>query len=228
MFQGRVLPVTLKSLSKNCYKSKKITSVFPDFEKYLGILRECTGMAKHGPLQLTLALLKPDVTRVPYVLQAIRSKILSEEFLVVRHKEVRLSRQETEKFYGEHEGKFFYNRLVTFMASGPTHALVLAREDAIKHWRALMGPTKVYKTKYEAPHTLRGLYGLTDTRNSTHGSDSPETAAKEMDFFFPEFNREEWLESEGEKFRKGLITLDENNFIHRVSLENRLNNGSVK
>lgn len=49
-----------------------------------------------------------------------------------------------------------------------------------------------------------------------------------MNFFFPEFNRKEWLESEEEKFRKGLVTFDENNFIHRVSLENRLNNESVK
>ncbi|XP_042860981.1 nucleoside diphosphate kinase 6-like [Penaeus japonicus] len=184
-------------------------------------------MTIRGPLQLTLALLKPDVTRVPHVIQAIRSKILSEKFLVVRHKEVRLSKQDTERFYGEHQGKFFYNRLVTFMASGPTQALVLAREDAIKHWRALMGPTKVYKTKYEAPYTLRGLYGLTDTRNSTHGSDSPETAAQEMKFFFPEFNWEHWQKCEEEMFRKGLVTFDEKDFIHRVSLENRSINKSV-
>ncbi|KAG0711212.1 Nucleoside diphosphate kinase 6 [Chionoecetes opilio] len=123
-----------------------------------------------GRLQLTLALLKPDVTRAPHVLQAIRSKIIQEKFFVVRHKEIRLQRDKTEEFYKEHKGKFFYNRLVTFMASGPIQALVLAREDAIRHWRTVMGPTKVYKAKYEAPNTLRGLYGLTDTRNSTHGS----------------------------------------------------------
>lgn len=56
------------------------------------------------------------------------------------------------------------------LCSGPTHALILAHEDAIRRWRAIMGPTKVYKTKYEAPNTIRGLYGLSDTRNSTHGS----------------------------------------------------------
>lgn len=49
-----------------------------------------------------------------------------------------------------------------------------------------------------------------------------------MNFFFPEFNWEEWLKSEGEEFRKGLITLDEDSFIHRVSFENRFNNESVK
>ncbi|XP_069160962.1 nucleoside diphosphate kinase 6 isoform X2 [Procambarus clarkii] len=127
-------------------------------------------MAMRGPLQLTVALIKPDVTRVPHILQGIRNRIIQEEFLVVRHKEIRLRKQETENFYAEHREKFFYNRLVTFMASGPTQALILAHENAIQRWRLLMGPTKVYKTKYEAPDTIRGMYGLTDTRNSTHGS----------------------------------------------------------
>ncbi|XP_068227190.1 uncharacterized protein [Palaemon carinicauda] len=73
-------------------------------------------MTVRGPLQLTLALFKPDVTRVPYVLKAIQQRIIEEDFLVVRHREVRLLRDRTEKFYAEHRGKFFYNRLVTFMA----------------------------------------------------------------------------------------------------------------
>ncbi|XP_068227192.1 nucleoside diphosphate kinase 6-like isoform X2 [Palaemon carinicauda] len=173
-------------------------------------------MTVRGPLQLTLALFKPDVTRVPYVLKAIQQRIIEEDFLVVRHREVRLLRDRTEKFYAEHRGKFFYNRLVTFMASGPTQALILAHEDAIKRWRLLMGPTKVFKTKYEAPDTIRGLYGLTDTRNSTHGSDAPETAAKEIGFFFPEFNIENWYKTEEPKFREGLVKLDEDNFIHKL------------
>lgn len=169
-----------------------------------------------GRLQLTLALLKPDVTRVPYVVQAIRNKIIQEEFIVVRHKEVRLQREKTEEFYREHKGKFFYNRLVTFMASGPTQALILAHEDAIRRWRALMGPTKVYKTKYEAPDTLRGLYGLTDTRNSTHGSDGEENAVNEIKFFFPEFSCDDWYKLDEEKFRRGEFQLDERNFVHKL------------
>nr|XP_045612594.1 nucleoside diphosphate kinase 6-like isoform X2 [Procambarus clarkii]XP_045612595.1 nucleoside diphosphate kinase 6-like isoform X2 [Procambarus clarkii]XP_045612596.1 nucleoside diphosphate kinase 6-like isoform X2 [Procambarus clarkii] len=173
-------------------------------------------MAMRGPLQLTVALIKPDVTRVPHILQGIRNRIIQEEFLVVRHKEIRLRKQETENFYAEHREKFFYNRLVTFMASGPTQALILAHENAIQRWRLLMGPTKVYKTKYEAPDTIRGMYGLTDTRNSTHGSDAEETAAKEMKFFFPEFSKEEWYEDEEAQFRKGQIQLDEVSFIHKL------------
>lgn len=167
-------------------------------------------------LQLTLALLKPDVTRVPYVVKAIRKAVIDEDFLVVRHKQVQLCRQDTEEFYKEHKGKFFYNRLVTFMASGPTQALILAHEDAISRWRTLMGPTKVYKTKYEAPNTLRGLYGLSDTRNSLHGSDGEENAAKEIKFFFPEFPFQDWYKLEEEKFRRRQICLDEKEFVHRL------------
>jgi len=54
--------------------------------------------------------------------------------------------------------------------SGPTIAFILAHPDAINAWRKLIGPTKVYKTQYEQPDSLRGQFGLTDTRNATHGS----------------------------------------------------------
>ncbi|KAK7071022.1 Nucleoside diphosphate kinase 6 [Halocaridina rubra] len=169
-----------------------------------------------GSLQLTLALFKPDITRVPHVLKAIRQRIVEEEFFIIRNKELRLTREETEQFYIEHQGKFFYNRLVTFMSSGPTQALILAHEDAIKRWRHLMGPTKVYKTKFEAPSTIRGMYGLTDTRNSTHGSDSPDTAAKEIAFFYPEFSIEDWYKNDEPSFRLGKVSLDDVNFVHRL------------
>uniref|UniRef100_A0A673GFB8 Nucleoside diphosphate kinase-like domain-containing protein n=1 Tax=Sinocyclocheilus rhinocerous TaxID=307959 RepID=A0A673GFB8_9TELE len=53
---------------------------------------------------------------------------------------------------------------------GPMRAYILAREDAITHWRGMMGPTKVFRARFTSPDTLRGQYGLTDTRNTTHGS----------------------------------------------------------
>ena len=67
-------------------------------------------------------------------------------------------------------GKFFYGRLVSYMCSGPISPMILAHPDAIQHWRALMGPTKSHVARATAPHTVRGMYGLSDTRNSTHGS----------------------------------------------------------
>lgn len=54
--------------------------------------------------------------------------------------------------------------------SGPSESYVLARENAIKHWRVIMGPTKVYKAQFDQPLSIRGQYGLSDTRNATHGA----------------------------------------------------------
>ncbi|XP_076061578.1 nucleoside diphosphate kinase 6-like isoform X2 [Oratosquilla oratoria] len=167
-------------------------------------------------LQLTLALIKPDVTKVPPVLQAIHKRILDEKFMVIRQKMMHLTTAQTENFYAEHKGKFFYNRLVTFMSSGPTQALILCHEDAISRWRQIMGPTKVYRTQYEAPDTLRGMYGLTDTRNCTHGSDAPETAAREIGFFFPEFDIGAWQRTDYKHFLNGNVELNEKEFLHRI------------
>lgn len=91
-------------------------------------------------------------------------------------------------FYVEHSKRFFYGRLVSFMGSGPVLALALAAppgHDAIGSWRALLGATKVARTRLEQPYTLRGAYGLSDTRNLGHGSDAPATAARELELFFP-------------------------------------------
>jgi len=151
-------------------------------------------------LQLTLAILKPDITRVPFNLINVRQMILDREFMVVRSKSLELSRSDAERFYSEHEGKFFYNRLVTYMSSGTCHAHILARQDAIAEWRRLMGPTKVTKTRYEQPDTIRGMFGLTDTRNTSHGSDSDENALKEIAFFFPEFDKNDFYSNEAPEF----------------------------
>lgn len=56
------------------------------------------------------------------------------------------------------------------MCSGPSDIHILADYDAIIKWRQLMGPTKVYQAQYIAPDTIRGMFGLSDTRNATHGS----------------------------------------------------------
>lgn len=83
---------------------------------------------------------------------------------------MRIKTEDAHKFYDEHRNKFFFNRLVTFMCSGPSHVHILAKENAIQAWRDLMGPTKVYMTQHTHPCTIRGRHGLSDTRNVTHGS----------------------------------------------------------
>ncbi|XP_074642368.1 nucleoside diphosphate kinase 6-like [Tubulanus polymorphus] len=159
-------------------------------------------------LQLTLALLKPDLVAQPHLIQGIHDRILQNNFLFVRSKVLKLSQERAAEFYKEHTGKFFHNRLVLYMSSGPLYAHILAREDAIAEWRKLMGPTKVFRTLYEQPNTLRGLYGLTDTRNGTHGSDSAESAKKEINFFFPEFDYQMWFNDEELILRTGNVSYD--------------------
>lgn len=73
--------------------------------------------------------------------------------------------------------------------SGPLEAVILSHKDnAISRWRELMGPTKVFKAIYTHPDSIRGQFGLTDTRNACHGSDSPESVQREVNIIFPELN----------------------------------------
>lgn len=76
--------------------------------------------------------------------------------------------------------------------SGPTEVLILQRENAILKWRELLGPTKVFKAIYSHPDSIRGLCGLTDTRNACHGSDSPESVFNEITSIFPDFNLKDY------------------------------------
>lgn len=101
------------------------------------------------------------------------------------------------------------------MSSGNTHAYILARDDAITEWRSLMGPTKVFRTRFLEPDSLRGLFGLTDTRNTSHGSDSEASARSEIGFFFPEFDWDRFGAEEEEAFRAGRVRLDREHFVHR-------------
>ncbi|CAG9763957.1 unnamed protein product [Ceutorhynchus assimilis] len=144
-------------------------------------------------LQLTLAVIKPHIIKNTVALRDIKQLILDSRFIIVKSLRKAVTVQEAETFYAEHRYKFFYGRLVGFMTSGQSDFYILAKENAIKDWRELMGPTKVYKAQFEAPLTIRGKYGLSDTRNATHGSDSPESAKREIGLFFPEFDYEAWL-----------------------------------
>lgn len=79
------------------------------------------------------------------------------------------------------------------MNSGPVEVLILAGDNAISKWRTLMGPTKVYKAIFTNPDTIRAKFGLSDTRNACHGSDSMESAKREINIFFPEFDVDRWM-----------------------------------
>ena len=87
-----------------------------------------------------------------------------------------------ERHYAEHEGKPFYGELVAFITSGPLVAMVLEGEHAIQAARQVIGATDALQA---APGSIRGDYALEVGQNMVHGSDSPESAAREVGLFFP-------------------------------------------
>ncbi|CAH8597698.1 unnamed protein product [Heterobilharzia americana] len=143
--------------------------------------------------QLTLALLKPDVQRFINYRKYVESVMRDAQLKIVHCQEFYMTRDHAELFYAEHKGKFFYDRLVNHMICGPLGVYILTGNEAISVWRSLLGPTKVYQAVVSQPNSLRGRFGLTDTRNGFHGSDSQETAMKEIKFFFPDFNYDDIL-----------------------------------
>ncbi|XP_076183808.1 nucleoside diphosphate kinase 6 isoform X2 [Ptiloglossa arizonensis] len=153
-------------------------------------------MQAQKSLQLTLAIIKPHAVKSPFVLKKIRDLIIENNFKIIRSRRTIVTPQEAELFYAEHKNKFFYNRLLTFMCSGPSDIHILADYAAIFKWRKLMGPTKVYQAQYIAPDSIRGMFGLSDTRNVTHGSDSEKSVEREISIFFKDFDIQKWHENE--------------------------------
>ena len=102
---------------------------------------------------------------------------------IVAAKMVHLTEEQASGFYAEHEGKEFFPALKEFMTSGPIMVQVLEGEDAICRYRELMGKTNPEEA---ACGTIRADYAISMRYNSVHGSDSPESAAREIEFFFPE------------------------------------------
>src|SRR5262249_12333992 len=100
---------------------------------------------------------------------------------IVAQKRVRISREQAETFYAIHRQRPFFGELVEFMISGPVVVQVLEGENAIARYRDIMGATDPAKA---APGTIRKLHGRSIGENSVHGSDAPDTAAKEIAQFF--------------------------------------------
>jgi len=131
-------------------------------------------------VEKTLAIIKPDAVKKKVIGRIIQT-IEDEGFKISGMKLSSLTKQEAEGFYIVHKEKSFYSSLTDFMSSGEIVAMVLERENAISHWRQVMGVTDPAQAK---PGTLRHTYGFSVERNAVHGSDSPTTAAWEIEYFF--------------------------------------------
>jgi nucleoside-diphosphate kinase len=131
-------------------------------------------------IEQTFAIIKPDAVAAGHTGQII-GMIEKAGFRIRGLKMARLSKQQAEGFYEIHREKPFFGGLVTFMTEGPVVMLVLERDNAIKHWREVMGATNPDKA---AEGTIRKKFAKNIERNAVHGSDAVETAAVEIPFFF--------------------------------------------
>lgn len=131
-------------------------------------------------LERTLIIIKPD---------AVKRELIGEILLrfenaglhVLGLKMVQVSKQDAEKFYAEHTGKPFFEKLTTLLSSMPILPVVLSGENAVARVREIMGATNPAEAE---EGTIRRDFALDVTQNSVHGSDSPASAAREIAFFF--------------------------------------------
>lgn len=128
----------------------------------------------------TLAIIKPDAVK-KNIIGKIIQRIEDEGFKVSAMKMLHLTKDEAKGFYIVHKARPFYESLTDFMSSGPVVVMALERENAISHWRLVMGATDPAQAK---PGTLRHAYGFSVERNAVHGSDARETAEWELNYFF--------------------------------------------
>ena len=130
----------------------------------------------------TLVLIKPDGVARGLVGEVL-ARIERKGFALVAMELRTLPRAIAEEHYAEHQDKPFFADLVDFITSGPLLAAVIEGTEAITSWRTLMGATNPVNA---VPGTIRGDLATQTQYNVTHGSDSPESAAREITLFFPE------------------------------------------
>jgi len=130
----------------------------------------------------TFAMVKPDGVQKGLVGEII-SRFEKKGLKMVALKIMKITPELAEKHYGEHKGKPFFADLVNFITSGPVAAMVLQGENVIPTVRTMMGATNPQDA---APGTIRGDFALTIDENIIHGSDSPESAIREIGIFFKE------------------------------------------
>lgn len=133
-------------------------------------------------MQQTLVIVKPDGVQRGLV-GKILARFEERGLKIVALKMVQVSREQAEKHYAVHQGKFFYDGLVSYITSSPVAAMVLEGHEAIGVVRAMVGATRPWEA---AAGTIRGDYAMMGLRNLIHASDAPETAASEVALWFPE------------------------------------------
>ena len=132
------------------------------------------------PRERTLSMIKPDAVG-RNIIGEIYSRFEKNGLRIAAARMLRLSVDDARRFYAEHEGQPYFEPLIEFMTSGPILAQVLEGDDAIAKNREIMGITN---SPEAAPGTIRRDFGENNRRNAVHGSDSVQSAEREIAFFF--------------------------------------------
>ncbi len=135
----------------------------------------------------TLLMIKPDGVKRSLIGEIIRI-IERNDFKITNIKMEKFTKERAERFYEIHRGKPFFERLINFMLTGPVVAIRIEGENAVTRIRNIVGSTDPSKAE---DGTIRKLYGTNVTVNAVHASDSPESAEREIKFFFGE---ERWVD----------------------------------
>ena len=131
-------------------------------------------------VEQTLSIIKPDAVE-RNLDNEIKQMFKDKGFQIVKEKKIQIEKSEAEIFYKVHETKPFYNDLCSYLSSGPIVVMVIEKENGILANRELMGATN---PRDALDGTIRKKYGISIDKNSVHGSDSPENAKIEINFFF--------------------------------------------
>ena len=131
-------------------------------------------------IQQTLSIIKPDAVE-RNLEEAIKKILIEKELKILKIKKIEITKEEAAEFYKVHQTKPFYDRLCSYLSSGPIVVMILEGKQAINSYRELMGATDPIQAK---EGTIRKKYGISIDKNSVHGSDSEENAKKEINFFF--------------------------------------------
>ena len=131
-------------------------------------------------MERTLSIIKPDAT-TRNITGKINTIIEDSGLKIIAQKMIRLSKAQAAEFYEQHKDRPFYENLIEFMSSAPVVVQVLEGENAITHYRKIMGATNPAVAE---KGTIRNSFALSIDKNSVHGSDSPEAAQREINFFF--------------------------------------------
>ena len=131
-------------------------------------------------IQQTLSIIKPDAVE-RNLTENIKKKLLENKLKIIKTKKIQITKDEAAEFYKVHQSKPFYEKLCGYLSSGPIVVMILEGENAIQENRRIMGATD---PKNAEENTIRKEYGISIDKNSVHGSDSPDNAKKEINFFF--------------------------------------------